>query len=220
MRIQRAGITAISLFLSVAVTGCAAAGRVNGQQTGASATASVSGQVATTVVLTRTVVVTRTVFATVGSAASATGSVATLTTSAVAPTTTTATLTTTAAVVSPTAHATPTSMPGALAVTDASNVTLAFLAALEKDPSGGASVQYLSPRLQAVVKAGHSVASIVGIQSMYTHYHADAAVSRGGGRAATVRATLTYASGPIQRLFTLIPEGGIWRIDDIANNSA
>jgi hypothetical protein len=121
---------------------------------------------------------------------------------------------------SPTAHATPTSMPGALAVTDASNVTLAFLGALEKNPSGASSLQYLSPRLQAIVQSGHSVASIVGIQNMYTRYHADAAISRGGGRAATVQATLTIGSGPVQRLFTLIPEGGVWRIDDIANNSA
>lgn len=219
MRRQRARMTAVSLFLTVAVAGCATTGNVNGQQTRASVTAAVSGQVATTVVITRTVVVTTTIFAraSTGSSAPPVTSAAT-TTATQAPTTTSAVSTT--AIVSPAAHATPTSMPGALAAADASTVTLAFLGALEKDPSGASSLQYLSPRLQAVVKSGHSVASIVGIQNMYTRYHADAAVSRGGGRAATVQATLTVGSGPIQRLFTLIPEGGVWRIDDIANNSA
>jgi len=219
MHIQKTGMAALSLFLSVAVAGCAAAGSVNSQQTGASGSVAVSSQVATTVVITRTVVVTTTIFATTsGSSTTPTISAATATTTQEPVATTSAVTTTT--VMSPTAHATPTSMPGALAVTDASSVTLAFLAALEKDPSGASSLQYLSPRLQAVVKGGHSVTSLVGIQNMYTRYHADAAISRGGGRAATVQATLTLGSGTVQRLVTLIPESGVWRIDDIANNGA
>ena len=213
------GRALVTLGLTIALAGCGAAGSINAQVTSGAATASAAAPQTGTVVVTRTVVVTSTVFETV--------SVGTI--AAPAPTTSgTATTETTAATTSavtstestPTAHKTPTPEPNSLPVADAANVTLAFLAALEKDPSGKSSLQYLSTRLQGVVESGHSIASIIGVQNMYTHYQAAAAVSRGGGRAATVNVTLTYASGPVMRIVTLIPEGGAWRIDDIAATSA
>ncbi|MGI8916902.1 MAG: hypothetical protein ACR2JY_24545 [Chloroflexota bacterium] len=214
------------MLLSITLAGCGGAGSFNA---GTSATAVPSPAVAQTtnaVVATRTVVITSTIFvtATVGSGTASTSSTAS--TSTTAPTTASPTVTavtssvSTSSVATSTAHATPTAEPGSLPVADAGTVTLAFLAALEKDPSGATSLPYLSSRLQAMVRGGHPVASIVGIQNMYTRYHADTPISRGGGRAATVRVTLTFAAGPIDRLVTLIPEGGAWRIDDIADSSA
>ena len=79
---------------------------------------------------------------------------------------------------------------------------------------------FLSSRLQAQIQGGRPVSTLLNVTGVYSQYHADAAISRGGGRAATVRVSLTYASGLVQRLVTLIPEGGAWRIDDIADSSA
>jgi hypothetical protein len=222
MAVRSLGRVLVTLGLAIALAGCGAAGSVNAQLTSGTATASAAAPQTGTVVITRTVLVTSTVFQTVSVGTIA---VPAPTTSGTATTETTTAVTSSAAAVTSTestatAHKTPTPEPNSLPVAGAANVTLAFLAALEKDPSGTSSLQYLSTRLKGVVQSGHSVASIVGIQNMYSHYQAEAAVSRGGGRAATVNITLTYASGPVMRIVTLIPEGGAWRIDDISPTSA
>lgn len=214
------GRVLVTLGLAIALAGCGAAGSVNAQLTSSAATASAAAPQTSTVVITRTVLVTSTVFATVTVGSSETSVTASTSTAPSTATTAVTSAVTSSTESTPTAHKTPTPEPNSLPVAGAANVTLAFLAALEKDPSGASSLQYLSTRLQGVVQSGHSVASIVGIQNMYSHYQAEAAVSRGGGRAATVNITLTYASGPVMRIVTLIPEGGAWRIDDISPTSA
>jgi hypothetical protein len=224
MIIRNVGWAAAAFLLLTVLAGCGAAGTINTQQTGVSASVSAAAQSDVTIVVTRTVVVTSTVFATVSvGTSSATGTAALGTATSLTSSNTATLLTsssTTAVSPSHAAHVTPTPAPGGLAIGDAATVTLAFLGALQKDPSGASSLPYLSTRLQAIVKSGHTIASLIGMQTMYTLYHADAAISRGGGRAATVLTTLTYGSGPIQRLFTLVPEAGAWHIDDIAATGA
>lgn len=214
------GRALVTLGLAIALAGCGAAGSINAEVTSSAATASAAAPQTGTVVITRTVVVTSTVFQTVTVGTIAAPAPTTSSTSSTEATTSVTTSAVTSTESTPTAHKTPTPEPNSLPVAGAADVTLAFLAALEKDPSGKSSLQYLSTRLQGMVQSGHSVASIVGIQNMYSHYQAAAAVSRGGGRAATVNITLTYASGPVMRIVTLIPEGGAWRIDDISPTSA
>jgi hypothetical protein len=212
MNVQNIGRAGAALLLSTILAGCGAAGAINAQQSGVNDSVGAATQSAVTVVITRTVVVTSTVFATVSvGTSSQSGTTARETASA---------LTSTAVTSSHPVHVTPTPVPGGLPIGDAATVTLAFLGALEKDQSGASSLKYLSTRLQAIIQSGHSIASLIGVPGMYTRYHADAAISRGGGRAATVVTTLTYSSGPVQRLFTLIPEAGTWHIDDIADTSA
>ena len=217
---------ALALALLLGGSGCSAAGTVNAPALTASSAESTSTAPAPTPAptvltetVTQTVVVVSTVTVTISpsatdssaSASSAGTSSASSSTSSSAPTPTAA----------PEPHATPTTGPGALSPAAASDVVLAFLGALEKDPSGASSVQYLSQRLQAQLQqSGKPVVSLLGVQNMYSAYRADAAISRGGGRAATVRATLTYGAGPVQRLFTLVPEGGAWKIEDIADTNA
>jgi Flp pilus assembly protein TadD len=215
MRGRSPGWAVASLAIIGALSGCGG-GALAGQSS-ASATASAPAATQTPVVVTQTVVVTDTVTVTVSAGASSASSTAAspATTSETSTSETTASEATTF-----TPHATPTSQPGGLPVADASQVVLAFLGSLEKNPSGSSSIQYLSQQLKAQVQGGRPIPSLLGVQNIYRAYHADAAVSRGGGRAATVRVTLTYASGPVQRLFTLVPEDGAWKIDDIAESNA
>ena len=208
MNVQNIARAGACLMLVTILSGCGAAGAVNSTQSGVSGSITSATQTDVTVVVTRTVVVTSTVFATV--------SVGTNVTTATSALATATAVTSTAASSSHAVHVTPTPVPGGLAIGDAANVTLAFLDALLKDHSGASSVPYLSSRLQAIERGGHSISSLIGVPGVYLRYHADPAISRGGGRAATVVATLTYASGPVQRLITLIPESGSWHIDDIA----
>lgn len=223
MTLRNVGQGLAALGLALALAGCGTSATVNGQQTSATSNVPATTDSAATVVVTQTVVVTSTVFATVNTSTT----IPPVSTSASSTATIASSQATSAVAVSPASssptpapHMTPTSAPGGLAITAASQVTLAFFGALQNDPSGTTSMKYLSSRLQADVRGGHSVASIVGIQNMYPHYQADPAISRGGGRAATVRVSLDYAAGPIQRLVTLIPENGAWHIDDIADSSA
>lgn len=235
MNVQNIARAGASFLLVTILSSCGAVGAVNTQQSGVSASNAAATQTEVTVVVTRTVLVTSTVFATVSVGTSVTpattapGAATALTSTTepsnhpigLTPTAGAATaLTSTAESSSHSVHVTPTPAPSGLAIGDAANVTLAFLDTLYKDHSGASSMPYLSTRLQAIVRGGHSISSLIGVPGMYLRYQADAAISRGGGRAATVVATLTYSSGPVQRLITLIPEAGSWRIDDIADNSA
>jgi hypothetical protein len=223
MEPRNVGRTLAGVGLVATLAGCGATGAVTGQLTGASSGVPAATTSAVTVTVTQTVVVTSTVLATVTSSSTASPTIPTAgptTSTAASRSTTLVTSSSAASPSTPAAHATPTSAPGGLAVTAATQVTLAFFGALRQDPSGATSMKYLSSHLQDAVRGGHSIASIVGIQNMYSGYQAGPAISRGGGRAATVRVTLDYAAGPTQRLVTLIPEDGAWHIDDIADSSA
>lgn len=93
-----------------------------------------------------------------------------------------------------------------------------FLTALQNDPSGQSSVQYLSKRLQDEVRQGKSVPMLLGIQNTYPSFSTKAIeAGSGAGNAAntaTVRASLDFVN-PEDRVFTLINENNSWQIDKI-----
>lgn len=204
-----AGIAAL-----LTITSCAAGGAISQQSPPGSVTGTASAAAPSTVIVTQTVVSITTV-----TAAPSGSSVSAASAASVTPTPANASASATeSSTLAP--HVTPTALAGGLATGQADTVVLDFLGALERDSSGKAAMPYLSSRLQAQLQGGRPVSSLLNVQGKFSQYHADAAVSRGGGRAATVRITLTLPTGSVQRLVTLIPESGAWRIDDIANSSA
>ena len=115
------------------------------------------------------------------------------------------------AIATATAAATATSAPNqaeAMAVVDA------FLAALQGDPSGQTSLDYLSSDLQAEVSGGKPVAALVGVQNLIPAYSLSQTDGGGAGSETVVVATLDYSS-PYRLAFYLIQENGVWQISRI-----
>ncbi len=100
-------------------------------------------------------------------------------------------------------------------LTDPGQVTHDFLISLLKDPSGNSSLKYLSLRRAAEVQSGVNILALLGVQSLYKSFTYEIIVMNAGGRS-TIRVTLDYDAGAQVRTFTLIQEGGGWRIDAIA----
>jgi hypothetical protein len=112
----------------------------------------------------------------------------------------------------PTTAVTPATEPAPL--NDPAQLVRDFLASLQDDPSGKSSLPYLSQALQADVQSGHPLATILGIEDMYPSFGVSSVQTNDAGDRATVEVTLNYAR-PIQRVFVLIQEEDVWRIDTI-----
>jgi hypothetical protein len=112
----------------------------------------------------------------------------------------------------PTTALTPVTEPAPL--NDPAQLVRDFLASLQDDPSGKSSLPYLSQALQADVQSGHPLATILGIEDMYPSFAVSSVQTNDAGDRATVEVTLNYAS-PIQRVFILIQEEDVWRINTI-----
>lgn len=98
---------------------------------------------------------------------------------------------------------------------DPGQVTHDFLISLLRDPSGAGSLKYLTRRRAAEVEGGTSILALLGVQKLYKSFSYEILVMNSGG-VSTIRVTLDYDDGPQARTFTLIQEGGGWRINDIS----
>jgi hypothetical protein len=92
-----------------------------------------------------------------------------------------------------------------------------FLNSLLRDPSGASSLVYLSQRLRTDITNNWVLPTGLGVQPGYNSF---IVVQIGKtDDSVLVQATMTYESGASVRNFTLIPEGGNWRIDRIVAGS-
>ncbi len=96
------------------------------------------------------------------------------------------------------------------------SVVHAFLATLKDDPTGSASVKYLSRDLRMAVAKGRPVAVLLGTQSPGVPFTIDDSSTTTDRHTAVVSATLDYADiGQDAKAFTLVLQDGGWRIIDI-----
>ncbi|MCL4543919.1 MAG: hypothetical protein M1118_04855 [Chloroflexi bacterium] len=115
------------------------------------------------------------------------------------------------------ARVTPTPLAKTLPVSEATQVTLDLLASLLRDPSGHSSINELGPDMRTLVQQGQGETTLLNIPHLFVRYYAGAAVLRAGGRAATVQVQLTLQGGArVTRMVTLVPEGGSWKVVDVA----
>ncbi len=95
------------------------------------------------------------------------------------------------------------------------NVVQNFLSALVSDASGVTSGQYLTARLQAQVHSGTPVPNALGLPPRYPSF--TLAPAQSGPVPGTVIVPATFnLDPPIGRVFTLLKENGVWRIDAAA----
>lgn len=95
------------------------------------------------------------------------------------------------------------------------DVVSSFLLSLQADPSGAASTQYLGGTLRDDAKNGKSVASMLGVQTIYKSFKIGDVDGGNIDGNADVRVSLSYDTGPTERLFRVLPENSQWKIVSI-----
>ena len=92
-----------------------------------------------------------------------------------------------------------------------------FLDALLRDPTGESTVSYLSQRLRSEINKDWVLPTGLGIQPGYTSF--EVAMQSRDENKVVIQATLIYESGASTRIFTLVLEDSIWRIDNVIAGS-
>ncbi len=92
------------------------------------------------------------------------------------------------------------------------NVVQNFLSALVSDAAGVTSGQYLTARLQAQAHSGTPIPTLLGLPAHYPSFTLTPAASGPAPGNVNVGATFNL-NPPQQRVFTLLKENGVWRID-------
>jgi hypothetical protein len=99
-----------------------------------------------------------------------------------------------------------------LASSEASKVVSDFLTALQADPSGNSTMDYLSSTLQVDIQKGDLLPNLLGIQNTYSSFGISSSQPVPGTGQILVEAGLNYVS-PIKRAFVLINENDTWKIN-------
>lgn len=98
------------------------------------------------------------------------------------------------------------------------DVLTSFLLAYQQAARSDA-VQYLDPSLQSQLRAGRSMAEVVGFAAGYRSFCVASYGPAGVGMSSIdFLATLNYPTGPLQRnvMLHVNPENGVWRIAGVA----
>jgi hypothetical protein len=107
-------------------------------------------------------------------------------------------------IVAPTATLDPNAAPAEQVVRD-------FLNSLQSDPSGKSSTQFLDATQMAQIAKGRTVAGLIGMQNIYESYNITT-LDTDNPDSVSLRATLRFQSGPLDRIFVVNNEGGKWLI--------
>lgn len=93
------------------------------------------------------------------------------------------------------------------------DVSIRFLSCLLRDALSADCVVFMSAGLQDAVPAGGSPLSLLGVQEAYYSFYVELLPADGRVRLAVA---LSYPGGVVEeRIFTLVKQGGEWRIDAI-----
>ncbi|MCS7062227.1 MAG: hypothetical protein RMN25_13845, partial [Anaerolineae bacterium] len=86
--------------------------------------------------------------------------------------------------------------------------------AVIRDPNGTSAAAYFSTNLQAEVRAGRSVLSILNLPALFVRFEVNTLSA--SAETVVMQANLTYADGSmVQRILNMVKDGENWRIDSV-----
>jgi hypothetical protein len=106
--------------------------------------------------------------------------------------------------------------PGVVAMSDASTITTAFLAAYQGENDGAAAAQYFDAGLTALLNNGNTVRAVAGIDPAYTNATITNAAPYNDDKTMQVNVQLDYANGAQKIIITLKSTEAGWRIATFA----